>query len=162
MLAHYTPANCQHQWGVRYRALVERFQHVIRFGFVGHTHNETYQVHNSMTNPEKPVMVTSVGGSVTTYDFNNPSFMVIDMDAQTLLPTNMATWYINVDEANKEGTPTWRQLHDYRESYELADLSPHAMKDLGVRILTNRELATEFLLNEKRQNPNYTPEVDQL
>ena len=42
MLGHYTPSNCQHQWGVRYRALIERFQHVVRFGVVGHTHSETY------------------------------------------------------------------------------------------------------------------------
>ena len=42
MIGHYTPQDCQHQFGVRYRALMERFQHVIRFGVVGHTHLETY------------------------------------------------------------------------------------------------------------------------
>jgi hypothetical protein len=69
MLAHYTPMNCQHQFGVRFRSLMERFQSVVRFGMVGHTHAETFQLSNSMTNPEKPVYVTSVGGSVTTYGF---------------------------------------------------------------------------------------------
>lgn len=52
MIGHYTPNSCQHEWGVRYRALVERFQNVLRMGIVGHSHKESYQTHNSMTNPE--------------------------------------------------------------------------------------------------------------
>ena len=109
MLAHYTPSDCLHQWGIRYRTLMERFQNVVRFGLAGHTHEETYQLSNSMTNPEKPILVTSVGGSATTYNFNNPSFMVIDLDAKTLLPINMKTFYIDVEEANRDGQPTWRE-----------------------------------------------------
>ena len=82
---------------------MERFQNVIRFAAVGHTHKETYQIANSMTNPEKPVVVATVGGSVTTYDYNNPSFMVLDLDLATMLPTNMHSYYIDVEVANKAG-----------------------------------------------------------
>ena len=32
ILGHITPNECQHQFGIRYRALMERFQHVVRFG----------------------------------------------------------------------------------------------------------------------------------
>lgn len=42
MIGHYTPQNCQHEFGVRFRALMERFQNVIRFDLVGHTHSETF------------------------------------------------------------------------------------------------------------------------
>lgn len=42
LIGHYDPAGCQHQWGVRFRALMERFQHVIRYGLTGHTHSEDY------------------------------------------------------------------------------------------------------------------------
>jgi len=42
MVGHYTPSNCQHQYGVRYRALIERFQNVVRFGLTGHTHEEAF------------------------------------------------------------------------------------------------------------------------
>lgn len=42
MVGHYTPANCQHQFGTRYRALMERFQNVVRFGLAGHIHNESF------------------------------------------------------------------------------------------------------------------------
>ena len=42
LIGHYTPVNCQHEYGVRFRALMERFQNVIRFDVVGHTHFESY------------------------------------------------------------------------------------------------------------------------
>lgn len=101
-----------------------------------------------MTNPEKPVVVTTVGGSVTTYDFQNPSFMVLDLDSQMMLPTNMHTYYIDVEEANKVGTPNWTELHDYLEAYEMEDLSPSSFKDLALRIFADRELAAYFRANE--------------
>lgn len=162
MMGHYTPFNCQHQFGVRFRALQERFQNVIRFGLVGHTHTEYFELNNSMTNPEKPVVVTSVGGSVTTYDFMNPSFMVIDFDAKTMLPVNMHTYYIDVDETNARGSPDWRELHDYVESYKMADLRPSNFKDLATRIFTDKELATTFQRHKRRDNKNDRSEVNQL
>jgi len=162
MMGHYTPFNCQHQFGVRFRALQERFQNVIRFGLVGHTHKESFQLNNSMTNPEKPVVVTSVGGSVTTYDFMNPSFMVVDIDAKTMLPVNMHTYYIDVEEADKAGKPDWKVLHDYKETYSMEDLRPSNFKDLAQRIFTDRDLATEFLMNENRQNKYKKYDVNQL
>lgn len=42
LMGHYDPSDCQHQWGTRFRALMERFQNVVRFGMTGHTHNESY------------------------------------------------------------------------------------------------------------------------
>ena len=123
---------------------------------------ESYQLNNSMTNPEKPVVVTSVGGSVTTYDFMNPSFMVLDIDAKTMLPVNMHTYYIDVDEANEAGKPNWTELHDYKESYKMDDLRPSNFKDLATRIFTDKDLAKEFLYNERRHNKKYDYKVDQL
>ena len=144
---------------------MERFQSVVRFGLVGHTHLETFQLSNSMTNPDKPVYMTSVGGSVTTYDFMNPSFMVIDMDADTLLPLNMYTYSTDVDkieESNANGVPVWTQLHDYKESYSMADLRPSNFKDLALRIFTDKELATTFIKNESRQNKYKKNKINQL
>ena len=107
-----------------------------------------------MTNPDKAIFMTSVVGSVTTYLFQNPSFMVIDLDAKTMVPTNMHTFYIDVDEANEAGEPDWRELHDYKETYTMPDLRPSNFKDLALRMFTDKALATEFKLNENRQNKN--------
>ena len=67
MIAHYTPNDCQHQFGTRYRALMERFQHIVRFGMQGHTHTQYYEVTQSMSTPGKAILLNNIAGSVTTY-----------------------------------------------------------------------------------------------
>lgn len=80
LISHYTPQQCQHQFGARYRALMERFQNVVRFTMHGHTHTSYYEVVQSYSNPGTPVMLANVGGSVTTYTQQNPSYMMIEFD----------------------------------------------------------------------------------
>ena len=46
----------------------------------GHTHTSYYEIVQSMSNPGTPIMLANVGGSVTTYTQQNPSFMMIDFD----------------------------------------------------------------------------------
>ena len=76
---------------------MERFQHVVRFNMVGHVHLETFSILNSMTHPGKPILVSSVGGSVTTMNRLNPGFRVYDFDAETMLPVNLYTYYLDLD-----------------------------------------------------------------
>lgn len=147
---------------MRFRALIERFQHIVRFGLAGHTHLETYQVHNSMSDPMKPVFVTSVVGAVTTYAQGNPSFQVLDIDTETLLPTNKYTYYTDVEKLDETGNITWSMLHDYKETYSMNDMSPSSFKDLAVRILLDPKIATIFKDNIKRQNSNADDDLDQL
>lgn len=66
-------------------------------------------------------MVTSVGGSVTTYGDMNPSFMVLDLDSELMVPTNKHTYYMDMDAANKSGLPEWKELHDYIDEYSMPD-----------------------------------------
>lgn len=115
-----------------------------------------------MTNPEKPIFMTSVGGSVTTYWYQNPSFMVLDIDTETMLPENMYTYFTDVDELDEAGNIQWSQLHDYLETYEMNDLRPSNLKDLALRIFTQKELAETFLKNKSRQNKYGKNVLDQL
>ena len=89
VLAHYPPNYFQHQFGMRYRALMERYQHIVRFTFTGHTHRKYYNVAQSLSNPDKSIMLSNVGPSVTPYRFNQPAFQLFDVDAQTMLPLNI-------------------------------------------------------------------------
>jgi len=47
----------------------------------------------------------------------NPSFAVIDFDAETMVPLNMHTYYLDLNDANATGTPKWELLHDMLETY---------------------------------------------
>jgi len=48
LILHIPPAECIHPYGVRIRAIQERYQNVIRFSISGHTHNEEFNVVKSM------------------------------------------------------------------------------------------------------------------
>jgi len=151
LIAHIDPNDCQHQWGVRYRALMERFQGIIRFALQGHTHNEDFQVNLSFSG--KPVSVNSIGGSLTPYTEKNPSFMVIEFDAQTMLPVNMKTYSFNLDAANASGNtsePGWALLHDWIDTYNMPDFSPSSFLDLSNRFKTDQSLANLYSWNRVR------------
>ena len=73
-------------------------------GIQGHHHSEFYEITNSMTDPSKPIMLHTIGGSVTPLNAGkNPSFMTIDFDAETLLPLNMDSIYFDLGDANESG-----------------------------------------------------------
>ena len=136
-----------HEWGTRFRALMERFQHIVRFGMQGHEHREFFAISNSMTTPGKPLVVHSVAGSLTPMGQNrNPSFMTLDIDAKTLLPVNKNTVYFDLEKANTEGTPTWMS-NDYIKTWNLADLSPNSMMDFANRIKNDKNLAAQWEWN---------------
>ena len=126
---------------------MERFQHIVRFGLQGHGHWEYFQLSNSMSNPEKPVVVHQVGGSVSPLKNpdkgtgKNPGFMTLDLDAETLLPLRRSSHYFDLEEANSEGMPTWVS-HAYHDTFNLSDLSPSSIIDLASRIKTDMELAS--------------------
>lgn len=73
----------------------------------GHTHTKYFEVVQSMSNPGTPIMLANVAGSVTTYTTQNPSYMMIEFDQETMLPVNMYTYAMDIDKANAEGYPTW-------------------------------------------------------
>lgn len=52
---HVQPFNFTLQFGARYQALMERYQHIIRVGLYGHTHDQYWSVTRSVTNPDKNI-----------------------------------------------------------------------------------------------------------
>lgn len=46
-------------------------------------------------------MLANVAGSVTTYSVQNPSYMIIELDQETMLPVNMYTYAMDIETANK-------------------------------------------------------------
>mmetsp|Transcript_26416 Transcript_26416/g.40328 ORF Transcript_26416/g.40328 Transcript_26416/m.40328 type:complete len:88 (-) Transcript_26416:258-521(-) len=80
--------------------------------------------------PQKPINTHWVAGSITTWGRMNPSFTVFDIDAEYMVPTNVHTYAMNLTEANIEGAPQWKYLHDFVSEYSLPDFSPSSLLDL--------------------------------
>ena len=150
IIAHIDPSDCQHQWGVRFRSLMDRYQHIVRFTLSGHVHTEYFEVVNSMSTPSTPIMMSVVAGSLVPVFGGNPSFMTHDLDVETLLPLNMYSHWFDLEKANTEGEPVW-VYHDYVNFFNLTDVSPDSMLSLAKRTKEDKDFASQFKWLEKRQ-----------
>lgn len=65
----------------------------------GHSHEEDFSVARSISD-NKNIGINYVGGSVGTYTGRNPSFAVIELDAEFMIPLNFKTYYLDLVKAN--------------------------------------------------------------
>jgi hypothetical protein len=72
----------------------------------------------------KPILFNSVLAPSTTYTGNNPSFAVYTIDEETMLLTDITTYYLNITKANLEDKPTWEVYHNILTDYQIPDASP--------------------------------------
>jgi sphingomyelin phosphodiesterase len=91
--------DCLYHWAIRYRAITDRFQQVIRFSVYGHVHSEMYGTARSFKN-NKPIGVQYWTGSVSTFTETNPSFRVYEVDEETMVPVKVHTYIFNLTDPN--------------------------------------------------------------
>lgn len=50
ILGHIPPADgdCLHSWSNRFKGLFERYQHIVRLQFYGHSHDERWHMHRGL------------------------------------------------------------------------------------------------------------------
>lgn len=153
IIAHIPPNECLHQFGLRYKSLMERYQHIVRFSSMGHTHDEDINVVKAI-NSTQPIGFTFITPSGTSGSNMNPSFAVIDFDEEYMVPVNTHTYILDLNEANalpKGQAPVWREQHDMIKEYNLKDMSPSSMLDLTERIYSDQETASQYAWNRIRR-----------
>lgn len=144
LMSHVPILNeCYDQYGKRYHAIVERYQHIIRWAMYGHDHIESYQVVRSIMTG-KPILVNFLAGSGTSEIGKEPSFNVILLDPDTMLPVEYQTYAFDLKHANTYDEPIWRLRYNYSETYNLPDLSPSSFYTLSQHILTSEAAAQKF------------------
>ena len=69
LIGHIPTHGCLRAWGSRFQALVDRYQHIIRFGLFGHSHDETFFLTRSVGafNESRPIAFNSILAPTTTY-----------------------------------------------------------------------------------------------
>lgn len=105
MLGHVPPGDntCLEQWSTRYRAIMDRYQNLIRFSLFGHVHKEMHNTVKSMKTG-KSVGVHIWTGALTPYSAlpAYPNFRKIIVDAETMLPLKLETWFIDIEAEQPE------------------------------------------------------------
>ena len=160
IIAHIQPQDCLHQFGVRYHALMDRYQNIIRFSMFGHSHSESLHVTRAM-NSTDPISIYIGAGSGTTGGYKNPSFMVVDYDDEYMVPINAHTYMMNLTEANADpdAKPKWFELHDLLKEYSLPDLSPSSMLEFTRRLYNDTTLASQYEWNKNRRTAENPPKT---
>eukprot|EP00347_Sterkiella_histriomuscorum_P016216 403354044 len=131
--------DCNYGWSVRFKAIADRFQHIIRFSVYGHVHEEQHYI-NRAVKSDKPVGVSYLTGSVTPYENINPSFRVFELDVETMLPLRIQTHFMDISKDE----PKWELRHQLPEFYQMEDLSPNSFEKLSNRMQNEEELAVKY------------------
>ena len=137
---------------------MERYQHIVRFGLFGHTHDEEISVVKGV-NDSKPIGINFLSGSLTTYINRNPAFTVYELDEEFMIPVSIKTYYFDLEKVNREGKPQWQLLKDFTSYYGMEDLSPSSIQGLADRIKQDEQLSILYDWNKGRQVKNERKET---
>ena len=74
---------------------------------------------------------------MTPYTHRNPSFTVIDFDAELMIPVDIKVYYFNLTQANVLNQPKWELLYDVSSEYFMKDLSPDSFAKVANEIRDN-------------------------
>jgi Acid sphingomyelin phosphodiesterase C-terminal region len=87
---------------------------VIKFGLFGHDHKESIQVVTSPKNPKQRIGLNLLGGSATSFWKLNPSFNVINIDDQLMIPLTIQTHFFNISQGSlSPGKAKWDLLYNF-------------------------------------------------
>lgn len=153
ILAHVPNLDeCSRQYARRYHAISERFQHIIRFGMFSHVHSELYQIMRGIQDG-KEIGMNFIVGSVTTYQGKPPSYDLIYLDPETMLPVDLEVYAFDLETANKNDTTNWNLYLDYRRDYNMSDLSPSSFLSLSNKIKTDTTVCQLYNFNSAVGGP---------
>ncbi|CAI2362134.1 unnamed protein product [Moneuplotes crassus] len=147
IIGHVQPGGgtCLNAWSERYRALMERYQHLILSNFFGHTHSEQISLITDTKN-QSAIHVYHAPGSLTTYSSHNPQFRILDIDYATGYPVKAHKYFFNITEANL-GNPEWKEQYELTEEYEMKDFSPESFYNLTLRFRDVPGVASRYKWN---------------
>ena len=163
IIGHIPPINggdCLKVWRNNYYAIVARFRDIIKGQFFGHTHKDEIQILYTNSTLQKPIMVSYIGPSITTYYNLNPGYRVYKVDMQTYDILDHETYILNLTKANQPNSaPEWELEYTAKSAYNLSSLSPTSWDNLFKSWLEvkNGQSNTLFGLYYKYLYKSYPP-----
>ena len=162
LLAHIPPSSpeCLHSWAIRFKSIMERFQHVVRSQYYGHTHDEFWHINTGFKDkvPNSIVFGTS---SLGAREGKNPSFRIFEHDADTMLPVEIHRYTMNLTKSNLDKVPHWTLQYSATQEYGLKNLSPASLYEFTTSWGNgNVEMLKRTLINEDGRYTHQT--TDQI
>ncbi|XP_054547154.1 acid sphingomyelinase-like phosphodiesterase 3b, partial [Talpa occidentalis] len=124
-----------------YLEVVRKHHRVIAGQFFGHHHTDSFRMFYD--DAGAPISVMFLAPGVTPWKTtlpgvvngaNNPGIRVFQYDRATLGLQDMVTYFVNLSQANAQGTPRWELEYRVTEAYGVRDASPRSMQQALSRI----------------------------
>jgi hypothetical protein len=133
-------------WAARYSAIVERFTNTIRGQLFGHTHNDHIEIIKSY-NDGTPVGSVLIAPSFTTFESLQPSFRIVEVDAETHQPVNIHQYRLDLNKWNKNttGPLEWDLAYSFVEEYGTQDMSFKALEELAEKLEKDSDIAETYV-----------------
>jgi sphingomyelin phosphodiesterase len=117
IISHIPPGDTNYlsECSQRFKAIIDRFQNIVKGQFYGHTHYDEMKFIPEYFNSSKISGVEFIAPSLTTYSFQHPSFRLFEMDEDTKILLNYFQYRLNITEANllkNEEEPKWKIVYN--------------------------------------------------
>ncbi|KAJ8974387.1 hypothetical protein NQ317_006166 [Molorchus minor] len=156
ILMHIPTGNseCLRTWSREYNRIIERFANTIVGHFNGHTHRDEVSVYYSSSDPTQAINVAWNGASITTFSLGNPSYKIIEVDADTFVPWDIEEWTMDLAAANldTENPPTWYKLYSFKDAYGVDSLEPSELDGLLQRMTKDHSLINQYYIFKYRNS----------
>ncbi|XP_060565610.1 sphingomyelin phosphodiesterase-like [Ruditapes philippinarum] len=159
VLGHIYPgcSCCLKPWSWNYYKIINRYESTIVEQFFGHTHAMTYQMFYDEETSQRPLGVTYMPGSITTYSNLNPGFRIYEIDGNytgsSWRVQDYTNYFLNLTHANLYGEVTWQKEYSAKDSYKMTSLFPKDWNDLIYRMKADDTLFQIFCRHNSKSAP---------
>ncbi|KAJ8974388.1 hypothetical protein NQ317_006167 [Molorchus minor] len=154
-------SECLRVWSREYNRIIERFANTIVGHFNGHTHRDEVLVYYNSSDITQAINVAWNGASITTYSLGNPSYKLLEIDAETFDVWDFEEWTMDLETANLDAKnpPAWYKLYSFREAYNVDSLDPSEIDLLLQRMTKDHSLIDQYYTFKFRNStyPNTNP-----
>jgi sphingomyelin phosphodiesterase len=142
LLDHIPLVNHQHtlQCTYRLKILLDRYQHIIRGYFSGHSHSEYLTIVKEY-NSDKPTHVNYICSGLTTYSDYQPSFRLYEVDDDTKYVKDYIQYRMDLEESNKKREPVWFISYKANEFFKVDTIS-------NVKAVNQYEIGEDYIIKK--------------
>ena len=142
LLDHIPIGNHQHteQCALRLKILLDRYQHIIRGYFSGHSHSEYLTIVKEY-NSNKPTHVNYICSGLTTYSDYQPSFRIYEIDDETKYIKDYIQYRMDLEESNKKREAQWFISYKANEFFNVDTIS-------NVEAVSKYEIGKDYVIKK--------------
>uniref|UniRef100_A0AC34RRA7 Sphingomyelin phosphodiesterase C-terminal domain-containing protein n=1 Tax=Panagrolaimus sp. JU765 TaxID=591449 RepID=A0AC34RRA7_9BILA len=130
--------------------LTVKYSTTIKWMIFGHHHTDTFHIVKNSNN--EPVQLMLMAPSVTPWfsdldgaGANNPAFRIIDYDPKTWEFNDIETYYIELDQLNKNPNTNWTLEYTFKNAYNLKTINAKTMNNLLENFKTNDTAFLQYI-----------------